>query len=152
MLLVKNFLIDTHEFVINSRENNIFYCGQFEKAMVSSTKLSKFDNSPLIKLLDLNMLSELVIVTTPDEALTLDKLGSFLEKGSAPQPPTLDSFYPDYETFFDSKYNSSVNEENTFVQASSTPDVKLYYPEPFVASPSFIHEEIWFIHILHYNY
>jgi hypothetical protein len=34
----------------------------------------------------------------------------------------------------------------------STPDVKLYYPEPFIASPSFNHEEIWFIHILHYNY
>jgi heme/copper-type cytochrome/quinol oxidase subunit 2 len=28
----------------------------------------------------------------------------------------------------------------------------LYYPEPFIASPSFLHEEIWFIHILHYNY
>jgi heme/copper-type cytochrome/quinol oxidase subunit 2 len=32
------------------------------------------------------------------------------------------------------------------------PDGKLYYPEPFIASPSFVHEEIWFIHILHYNY
>ena len=35
---------------------------------------------------------------------------------------------------------------------SSVPDTKLYYPEPFIASPSFVHEEIWFIHILHYNY
>jgi hypothetical protein len=34
----------------------------------------------------------------------------------------------------------------------SVPDTKLYYPEPFIASPSFNHEEIWFIHILHYNY
>jgi hypothetical protein len=25
---------------------------------------------------------------------------------------------------------------------SSTPEVKLYYPEPFVASPSFVHEEL----------
>lgn len=32
------------------------------------------------------------------------------------------------------------------------PDCKLYYPEPFIASPSFLHEEIWFVHILHYNY
>jgi hypothetical protein len=24
----------------------------------------------------------------------------------------------------------------------STPDIKLYYPEPFIASPSFNHEEI----------
>jgi heme/copper-type cytochrome/quinol oxidase subunit 2 len=35
---------------------------------------------------------------------------------------------------------------------SSVPETKLYYPEPFIASPSFVHEEIWFIHILHYNY
>jgi hypothetical protein len=35
---------------------------------------------------------------------------------------------------------------------TSLPEVKLYYPEPFIASPSFNHEEIWFIHILHYNY
>jgi hypothetical protein len=38
------------------------------------------------------------------------------------------------------------------IQDIATPDCKLYYPEPFIASPSFTHEEIWFIHILHYNY
>merc|ERR1711907_259769 len=37
-------------------------------------------------------------------------------------------------------------------QDIATPESKLYYPEPFIASPSFVHEEIWFIHILHYNY
>lgn len=34
----------------------------------------------------------------------------------------------------------------------STPDTKLYYPEPFIASPSFVHEDLWFIHILHYQH
>lgn len=34
----------------------------------------------------------------------------------------------------------------------STPDVKLYYPEPFIASPSFVHEDLWYIHILHYQH
>lgn len=38
------------------------------------------------------------------------------------------------------------------IQDIATPESKLYYPEPFIASPSFTHEEIWFIHILHYNY
>jgi len=42
--------------------------------------------------------------------------------------------------------------DSTPIQTSSVPDTKLYYPEPFVASPSFIHEEIWFLHILYYNY
>lgn len=35
---------------------------------------------------------------------------------------------------------------------ASVPHVKLYYPEPFIASPSFIHNDIWFIHILQYQY
>jgi len=35
---------------------------------------------------------------------------------------------------------------------SSTPNVKLYYPEPFIASPSFIHNDIGFLHILQYQF
>ena len=32
--------------------------------------------------------------------------------------------------------------EECLQEVDSTPDVKLYYPEPFVASPSFVHEEL----------
>jgi len=45
-----------------------------------------------------------------------------------------------------------VKDQNTLDYKKTLPDTKLYYPEPFIASPSFLHEEIWFIHILHYNY
>jgi hypothetical protein len=34
----------------------------------------------------------------------------------------------------------------------TTPNVKLYYPEPFIASASFIHNDIGFIHILQYQF
>ena len=34
----------------------------------------------------------------------------------------------------------------------STPNVKLYYPEPFVASGTFIHYDLWFLHIAIYQY
>ena len=34
----------------------------------------------------------------------------------------------------------------------STPKVKLYYPEPYIASPSLIHEDLWILHILHYQF
>jgi hypothetical protein len=34
----------------------------------------------------------------------------------------------------------------------STPTRKLHYPEPFIASPSFIHTDIGFVHVLHYQY
>ena len=42
---------------------------------------------------------------------------------------------------------------NTFdVFHYSIPNIKLYYPEPFIASPTFIHEDIWFLHIAIYQY
>jgi hypothetical protein len=34
----------------------------------------------------------------------------------------------------------------------SIPQTKLYYPEPYIASPSFIHNDIGFIHILQYQF
>lgn len=36
----------------------------------------------------------------------------------------------------------SVNVDNSLYECLSTPDFKLYYPEPFIASPSFVHEEV----------
>lgn len=34
----------------------------------------------------------------------------------------------------------------------SIPNTKLAYPEPFIASPSFMHSDLWFMHILVYQY
>lgn len=34
----------------------------------------------------------------------------------------------------------------------STPNMKLYYPEPYIAAPSRIHNDLWFLHILHYQF
>jgi hypothetical protein len=42
--------------------------------------------------------------------------------------------------------------DGTLYMPVTTPDVKLYYPEPYIASPSFMHEEISFLHVLHYQY
>ena len=36
----------------------------------------------------------------------------------------------------------SYDTDGTLYDALSTPDVKLYYPEPFIASPSFAHEDL----------
>lgn len=45
------------------------------------------------------------------------------------------------------------NLENvTAVYHYSVPNVKLYYPEPFIASPTFIHNDLWFVHILVFQY
>nr|YP_010049565.1 cytochrome c oxidase subunit 2 [Strombidium cf. sulcatum]QPL15970.1 cytochrome c oxidase subunit 2 [Strombidium cf. sulcatum] len=47
-------------------------------------------------------------------------------------------------------YNRYDDSEINF--PTTIPEGKFYYPEPFVASPSFMHENLWFIHILHYQY
>lgn len=38
------------------------------------------------------------------------------------------------------------------VYIGTAPNVKLYYPEPFIASPSFIHNDLGFLHILQYQF
>jgi hypothetical protein len=48
---------------------------------------------------------------------------------------------------------SSLPIENLFTSYHySIPNVKLYYPEPFVASASLMHSDLWFTHILLYQY
>ena len=46
----------------------------------------------------------------------------------------------------------NVNSNNFIFFHFSTPNVKLYYPEPFIASPTFMHDDIWFLHIVIYQY
>lgn len=50
--------------------------------------------------------------------------------------------------------NSSVDalDEVFSIFHTSVPNIKLYYPEPFIATPTFVHDDIWFIHIVIYQY
>ena len=46
-----------------------------------------------------------------------------------------------------------INLDNTVsVYHYSIPNTKLYYPEPYIASPSFMHTDMWYVHILVYQY
>lgn len=55
--------------------------------------------------------------------------------------------------FLDNVQHLSVNFENVHsIYHYSIPVTKLYYPEPFVAMPSFLHYDPWFFHILIYQY
>ncbi len=71
-----------------------------------------------------------------------------------------------FKTFFISQFNvsnfdllttvlPSVTDisENTFaIYNYSIPNSRLHYPEPFIASASFMHSDLWFAHILLYQY
>ena len=48
------------------------------------------------------------------------------------------------------KFDSLDHIRSTYVL--SIPTKKLYYPEPFIASPSFVHNDLGFMHILQYQY
>jgi hypothetical protein len=62
------------------------------------------------------------------------------------------SVFPEYGNIIEMLEFHSIEDDGSLTEALSTPDVKLYYPEPFIASPSFVHEDLWFIHILHYQH
>jgi hypothetical protein len=59
---------------------------------------------------------------------------------------------PEHDDTFEIFEIISVNVDNSLYEFIHLPEFKLYYPEPFIASPSFVHEELWFIHILHYQH
>jgi len=57
-----------------------------------------------------------------------------------------------------SNYDSTLTDISTNLTDSfsvfhtSVPNVKLYYPEPFIATPTFVHDDLWFLHIVIYQY
>jgi hypothetical protein len=59
---------------------------------------------------------------------------------------------PDYTEDLEVFELLACNLDGSYFHNLGAPDFKLYYPEPFIASPSFVHEEVWFIHILHYQH
>jgi hypothetical protein len=66
--------------------------------------------------------------------------------------PTLRLVYPNFYDLITDYELAVVEDDGSLIDDLSTPDTKLHYPEPFVASPSFVHEDLWFIHILHYQH
>ena len=53
---------------------------------------------------------------------------------------------------FISDYSDLFPEREFSILHTSTPNIKMYYPEPFIASPTFINDDIWFLHITIYQY
>jgi hypothetical protein len=65
---------------------------------------------------------------------------------------SLTEFFPERSIFFENLELSSLESDEGVFEALSTPDLKIFYPEPFIASPSFVHEDLWFLHILHFQH
>ena len=62
-----------------------------------------------------------------------------------PQNSDLDSlidFFPERVIHFENFELSNLESDEGVFETLSTPDLKIFYPEPFVASPSFVHEDL----------
>jgi hypothetical protein len=70
----------------------------------------------------------------------------------AENTPALRLTYPNFYDIIVDYELAVMEDDGSLIDDLSTPDTKLHYPEPFIASPSFVHEDLWFIHILHYNH
>jgi hypothetical protein len=70
----------------------------------------------------------------------------------AENTPALKLAYPNFYDLIVDYELAVMEDDGSMTYDPSIPDTKLYYPEPFIASPSFVHEDLWFIHILHYNH
>ena len=60
--------------------------------------------------------------------------------------------FPKFQSYVIEKWLPISLELNFDLYHYSTPVIKLYYPEPFIASPQFSHEDYWFLHIVIYQY
>ena len=129
------------------RFNNIYnFTGFFTDNIDSSLNL------PSSALLNYNVNESLSNITEGTLALFLDELATTSEaQASAYANAVLDITANNPDAISDLDLWNSYNDELT-QETLSVPDVKLFYPEPFIASPSLVHSDIWFIHILHYQY
>ena len=50
--------------------------------------------------------------------------------------------FPEEETPITMAVVCAIAAEESIAEEIATPFIKLYYPEPFIASPSFVHEEL----------
>jgi hypothetical protein len=55
---------------------------------------------------------------------------------------TLTEFFPEKVMHFENFELSNLESDEGVFEALSTPDLKIFYPEPFIASPSFVHEDL----------
>tara|TARA_B100000795_G_scaffold165998_1_gene124876 strand:- start:238 stop:882 length:645 start_codon:yes stop_codon:yes gene_type:complete len=67
-------------------------------------------------------------------------------------PDDLISFFPERTIHFENFELSNLESDEGVFELLSTPDLKIFYPEPFVASPSFVHEDLWYLHIMHFQH
>ena len=129
---LRSSIHELRNLTLNNDIQNFVNCDFFEKTMTSFSESTIFSDMQIITM---ELSNNMKTVTKPKNDL-------YLLRDVFPQ------FYDDLTMFEALSYD----DDGKLYDDLSTPDVKLYYPEPFVASPSFVHEDVWFLHILQYQH
>lgn len=138
--IIQDFLNqNTRDFILNSwgiSQEFISIISFNSNLSLTSTSFNSTDleNTSLLQL-STNIINEMFFLTQPKNELF-----------------NLIDVVPEHDDTFEIFEIISVNVDNSLYEFIHLPEFKLYYPEPFIASPSFVHEELWFIHILHYQH
>jgi hypothetical protein len=142
------FLLKIQDFLVNETLNSI-------------SRLETFNLFPLTDEHKLyNLFNDCNFFSVKDlESTSLFQINQILIKNIetagiefTESTPTLRLVYPNFHDLIVDYELAVVEDDGSMIDDLSTPDTKLHYPEPFVASPSFVHEDLWFIHILHYQH
>jgi hypothetical protein len=131
---------NTNQFITNLSSN------QYDLVINNMAFLESFNEHKFFSVADLESTEFMNI----SKNLVQQMESSFGESGE--DTMLLRSFYPELNDLITDYELSLVEDDGSIADQLSTPDTKLYYPEPFIASPSFVHEDLWFIHILHYQH
>jgi hypothetical protein len=135
----------TESYALNYAEFSHFLDNEIQELPEASRKLIQHSFDLYLKSVDWDQDPETFIIFTTDLNELSEKLFANvfknMESGSQPCGVGLEDLaYLDNLTNMTALYHYSV------------PNVKLAYPEPFIASASFMHSDLWFVHILTYQY
>jgi|TARA_B100000787_G_scaffold77552_1_gene57004 hypothetical protein len=106
------------------------------QTLLGTWDLNIFNNSSFLSVSDLltSNLSEVGIA-----------LADEIELAAVVRPYQLDnlrSLFPNLHDMINEYELGLSSDDFATIEGLSTPDTKLYYPEPFIASPSFVHEDL----------
>jgi hypothetical protein len=136
---------DNEVFLLKIQELLINETSSLMKDLEVVQLCSRQSNENLFSLFNnLNFFSENDLQST--ELFSINKvLIHNIEMGGiefAENTPSLRLTYPNFYDIIVDYELAVMEDDGSMIDDLSTPDTKLHYPEPFIASPSFVHEDL----------
>jgi hypothetical protein len=120
------FLYNSTKTISDLVSSNTDYLGTtFKTNIIDYRSLIDTETVNIVNITLKNYLNDILLITPTYNDIT-----------------TLTEFFPEKVMHFENFELSSLESDEGVFEALSTPDLKIFYPEPFIASPSFVHEDL----------